>query len=64
MSDADASDDIEMFVRENRELITRLLAHGGPEAQGYALAALANSATIEDIEAVQAELEKIKEGRE
>jgi hypothetical protein len=32
MSDIKASDDLAAFVRENRELITRLLAHGDAEA--------------------------------
>jgi hypothetical protein len=64
MSDAEAPDDLATFVRENRELITRLLAHGDAEARGYALAALANSGTVEDVEAIQAELEALKEDRE
>lgn len=61
MSDAEAPDDLTTFVRENREPITRLLAHGDAEARGYALAALANSGTAEGIEAIQAELEALKE---
>lgn len=61
MSDAEAPDDLATFVRENRELISRLLAHGDAEARGYALAALANSGTVEDVEAIQAELEALKE---
>jgi hypothetical protein len=64
MSDAEAPDDLATFVRENRELITRLLAHGNAEARGYALAALANSGTVEDVEAIQAKLEALKEDRE
>lgn len=64
MSDAEAPDDLAAFVHENRELITRLLAHGDAEARGYALAALANSGTVEDVEAIQAELEALKEDRE
>lgn len=64
MSDAEAPDDLATFVRENRDLITRLLAHGDAEARGYALAALANSGTVEDVEAIQAELEALKEDRE
>lgn len=44
MSDAEAPDDLATFVRENRELITRLLAHGDAEARGYALEGLVETA--------------------
>lgn len=60
MSDAEAPDDLTAFVRENHELITRLLAHGDAEARGYALAVLANGAAAEDIDAVQVELDRLK----
>lgn len=60
MSDIEAPDDLTTFVRENRELITRLLAHGDAEARGYALAVLANGAVAEDIDAVQRELDRLK----
>ncbi|MDY6777745.1 MAG: hypothetical protein SVU32_03705 [Candidatus Nanohaloarchaea archaeon] len=54
-------DAVAAYVAEHRELLTRVLAHGDEEARGYALALLANGGTVADIEAVQRELEQIKE---
>lgn len=52
--------DVAKFSSENKEFLSRILAHGDAEARGYALAVLANGGTVEDIELVQNELEKIK----
>ncbi|WP_416840153.1 hypothetical protein [Haloferax sp. DFSO52] len=49
------------YVSENREFLARVLAHGGEEAQGYALAALANGGDVKDIEEIQRLLDDLKE---
>lgn len=54
-------DDVQQYVEDNRDLLTRVLAHGDEEARGYALAALANGSTVQDIERVQRQLERIKQ---
>jgi len=62
MSKSDRNDgpsDPEQYVRENRDLIERVLRHGDTEARGYALALLANAGTSEDVEQVQAALEDL-----
>jgi hypothetical protein len=60
MTQSADSTDLSEFIRQNRELLTRILAYGDTEAQGYALAAVANAATVEDIERIEEKLEKIK----
>lgn len=52
--------DVEEFSEENPELLSRILAHGGTEARGYALAVIANGATVETIDEVQAQLDEIR----
>ena len=54
-------EDVERYVTENSDLLARILAHGDAEARGYALAALANGGTVEEIERVQELLESLKE---
>ena len=49
------------FTTENKEFLSRVLAHGGPEARGYVLAVLAHGGTVREVEAVQNELDKIKQ---
>jgi hypothetical protein len=56
VSGAEILDNLATFVRENRELIMCLLAHGGAEARGYALGVLTNRAGAEDIDTVEREL--------
>lgn len=60
MASADEAADVVEFTTENQEFLSRVLAHGGPEARGYVLAVLAHGGTISEIEAVQDELDKIK----
>ena len=60
MSNTKEKDGVFEFTTENQEFLSRVLAHGDPEARGYVLAVLAHGGTVSDIEAVQAELEKIK----
>lgn len=62
LSDPTDTEDSEIakFSSENQEFLSRILAHGDAEARGYALAVLANGGSVEDIELVQKELEKIK----
>lgn len=54
------ADTINEYVDQNPEFLARVLAHGDTEAKGYALAVIANSASVKQIEQVQRELEKIK----
>lgn len=55
------TDELQRYVQENRDLLTRVLRHGDTEARGYALALLANGGTEDDIEDVQRELEDLNE---
>jgi hypothetical protein len=57
----DTTEDLAAYVSENHDLLSRVLARGNPEAQGYALAAIANGGSIGDIEEIQQILEEIKE---
>lgn len=52
---------ISEYVSENQEFLARVLAYGDEEAQGYALAALANGGGIDDIEEIQRILDDLKE---
>lgn len=52
--------DVEEFANQNEELLSRLLVHGGAEARGYALAIIANGATVDTIDEVQAQLYEIR----
>jgi len=52
--------DVKQFARDNPELLSRILANGDSEARGYALAVIANGATVETIDKVQAELDEIR----
>lgn len=58
--DSSEEDAVAAYVADHRELLTRVLAHGDEETPGYALALLANGGTVQDIGAVQRELEQIK----
>lgn len=49
------------YVEKNREMLTRMLAHGDAEARSYALALLSHEGTVEDIEAVQQMLDDIRQ---
>lgn len=59
-SDIREENEVERYVSENLDLLTRILAQGDDEARGYALALLANGGTLEDIERVQRQLREIK----
>jgi len=48
--------DVEEFANQNEELLSLLLVHGGAEARGYALAVIANGATVDTIDEIQAQL--------
>jgi len=48
------------YVRENKEMISRVLASGDTEAQSYALALLAKDPDPEAIEQVQKKLDELK----
>lgn len=55
------TDELQRYVQENRDLLTRVLRHGDTEARGYALALLANGGTEDDIEEVQQVLEELND---
>jgi len=55
------TDELQRYVQENRDLLTRVLRHGDTEARGYALALLANGGTENDIEGVQQVLEDLND---
>lgn len=59
-SESTDKDDLEQFTNDHTELLSRILAYGGSEAQGYALAVIANGATAETIDEVQAQLDEIR----
>jgi hypothetical protein len=61
MDDTEEEANVVEFTTENKEFLSRVLAHGGPEARGYVLAVLAHGGTVREIEAVQEELDKIKQ---
>ena len=61
MSSADGSDEVQEFVHDNLDLLTRILAYGDAEACGYALAVLANGGTVNDIEEIQCQLDELKQ---
>lgn len=52
--------DLEQFSDENTEFLSRILAHGDSEARGYALAVIANGASVEKIDEVQEQLDEIR----
>lgn len=52
--------DIEQYVDQNREFLSRVLRHGGNEARSYALALLANGADDRDLEVIQEELNQMQ----
>ena len=64
MSDVGSTDDIQEYVRQNRDFLTQVLRHGDTEARGYALALLANGGTTDDLEQVRQEFDKLQENGE
>jgi len=48
------------YVRENRDLLSRVLARGETEAQAYALALIAEAGTPRDIEEIQGILDDLR----
>lgn len=48
------------YVRENRDLLSRVLARGDTEAQAYALALIAEAGTPRDIEEIQGILDDLR----
>lgn len=55
------TDELQRYVQENRDLLTRVLRHGDTEARGYALALIANGGTEDDIEEVQQVIEELND---
>lgn len=60
MSDDKHSPELEQYASRNTEFLSRVLAYGDEEARAYALALFANSGSVEAIDEVQAELDKIR----
>ena len=61
MSDVGSTDDIQEYVRQNRNFLAQVFRHGNTEARAYALALLANGGTTDDLEQVLQELDKLRE---
>jgi len=49
------------YVREHRDLLSRVLARGDTEAQAYALALIAEAGTPRDIEEIQGQLDDLRD---
>lgn len=63
-TDDSTDDDITRYVRENRDLLSRVLLYGNEEARGFALALIAEGGEARDVDAVQQELETLRENGE
>ena len=61
MTATDTSGEVQEYVAENRNLLSRMLAYGDTETRAYALALLANGGTTGDLEQVQREFDKLRE---
>lgn len=55
-----ATDEMREFVRENSDMLSRVLACGNDEARAYALALLANCDDVNSVDEVQEQLNRIK----
>lgn len=53
-------DEIQQYVAENGDMLSRILTYGNEEARAYALALLANAEDAEGLEDVQGELDRLK----
>lgn len=60
MSGREPLSEVDRYTDRNTEFLSRVLAYGDTEARAYALALLSNGATAEDINEVQAELDRIR----
>ena len=61
MTGDDAGGEVQEYVEENRDLLSRMLAYGNAEAQGYALALLANGGNSNDLDQVEREVDKLRD---
>ena len=55
-----AADDIQEYVAQNGDMLSRILACGNEEARAYALALLANAEDADGLEDVQDELDRLR----
>ena len=53
-------DDLQRFAARNKEFLGEVIAYGDTEARAYALAIVKNSASVEDIEEIQAQVDEIR----
>ena len=60
MSSQELLSEVNRYADRNTEFLSRVLAYGDTEARAYALALLSNGATAEDIDKIQAELDRIR----
>jgi hypothetical protein len=60
MSNTEDTRKLEQYTTRNTEFLSRVLAYGDEEARGYALALLANGASVDEIDQIQSELEEIR----
>ncbi|WP_323677873.1 hypothetical protein [Halorubellus sp. PRR65] len=55
-----STSDLPQYVRDNSDMLSRILACGSDEARAYALALLMNSGDLEGVEDVERELQRVK----
>ncbi|MCW8173114.1 hypothetical protein [Natrialba swarupiae] len=60
MSSQEPITEVSRYADRNTEFLSRVLAYGDTEARAYALALLSNGASAEDIDKIQAELDRIR----
>jgi hypothetical protein len=60
MSSQEQISEVSRYADRNTEFLARVLAYGDTEARAYALALLSNGASPEDIDNIQAELDRIR----
>ena len=63
-NDRSSEERIDEYVHNNREFLTRVLARGSTEAQGYVLALLQRGGSLNDIEDIQRRLENLKDEKQ
>lgn len=54
-----AAEQIDQYVAENTDILTRVLTSGDTEAQAWALTLLANAESTGDIDAVREQLDEL-----
>lgn len=60
MSSPEEISEVSRYVDRNTDFLARVLAYGDTEARAYALALLSNGTSAEDIDKIQAKLDRIR----